>query len=370
MDLPRDPFGNIRKIIEQYSAAERAIQQAQAADPLFHVRKSLGPAAFNAIFDRPRSLLEEAYERNLKQILEAQRITEKLRIYEEAVQHDRLTIPTYMRAGEWRWIDAVRKATAPFDTVADLISAAESTSALQKYQALHFTGSLGILARALAETTSLARATEEWSNIQRILRTVQELQNERNDWASNGAGSFELEDDEAGSKIVAAVVRPEMGTSLPEIAELLNSLLIEVRSYQSDPKQVAIFWTVIFPCLLFLLTPVWDIYAKRAIEQFDPVPIAQPAREANKLINLQAREFKLTPMLLSDLRFVNCKKKYLALRKTPRKNAAMLPIAIPRGQPVQVLEVKDSWTRIRWTDSEQSFVVEGWVLTRYLKKFG
>jgi len=30
MDLPRDPFEHIRKIMEQYSAAERAMQQAQA----------------------------------------------------------------------------------------------------------------------------------------------------------------------------------------------------------------------------------------------------------------------------------------------------------------------------------------------------
>lgn len=370
MDLPRDPFEHMRKIMEQYSAAERAIQQAQAMDPLFQLRKSMGATAFDAIFNRRRSAVDEAFEQSRKQIAEAQRITDQLRLYEEAERIDRAT---NLRADEWRWIEAVRKAVEPFNPVADLIGAATSTTALQKYQAFHLSGSLGILAQALAESTSLARATEEWSSIQRILRTVQELQDERNNWASNGGDVVELEDDEAGSEIVAAVVSSEIGTSLAEVAGLLNALLTEVRSNKTDPKQTAIFWTIVFPCLystlLFLLAPVWDTYAKRAIERFDPVPGTQPAREANKSINLQAREFKLTPMLLSELRFVNCKKKDLALRKTPRKNAATLPMKIPRGQPVQVLETKDSWTRIRWTDSEQSFVIEGWVFTRYLKKF-
>ncbi len=359
--------------MDQYSVAERAIQQARSMDPLSQLRKSTGVAAFDAIFDCGRSAAGMTYKQNLKQIAEAQQITNQLRFYKEAERIKKATNSSFLRADEWRWIEAVRKAVVPFDPVADLIGAPGSTSALHKYRAFHLNSSLGILTQALAESTLLLRAADEWSNVQRILRTVQELQNERNDWASNGGDSFDLEDDETGSEIVAAVVPREIGTSLAEVAELLNAILTEVRSNRSDPKQTAIFWSVVFPCLytslLFLLAPVWDAYAKRAIERFDPVPITQQAREANKSMNLQAREFALTPMLLSELRFVNCKKKDLALRKNPRKNAATLPMKIPRGQPVQILETKDSWTRIRWTDSAQSFVIEGWVFTRYLNKF-
>lgn len=157
MDLPRDPFEHIRKIMEQYSAAERAMQQAQAMDPLFQLRKSMGATAFDAIYNRRRSAVDEAFEHSRKQIAEAQRITDQLRIYEEAERIDRAT---NLRGDEWRWIEAVRKAVEPFNPVADLISAATSTAALQKYQAFHLSGSLGILGQALAESSSLARATE------------------------------------------------------------------------------------------------------------------------------------------------------------------------------------------------------------------
>ncbi|WP_374580885.1 SH3 domain-containing protein [Pseudoduganella sp.] len=371
MDLPRDQFEHIRKLTEQYSAAERALLQAQAVDPYFQLRKSMGAAVFDAIFERNHSPLAKAYERVQKQINEAQRITDQLRIYDQVDR--RATNLDHLGASEWRWIEAVRKAVTPINPWSDLAGAATSTSALQKYQAFHLDGSLGILAQALAESTRLERATDQWSSIERILSTVQALQDERDHWALNGGESFQSELGGAGSEIIAAVVPHEADASLSELAGLLDAILQEVRSNKSDPHQAAIFWTRVFPCLfallLFALTPIWDTYVKRAIERFDPIPATQPAREANRSVSLQAREFKLTPMLLSELRFVDCHKKGLELRTTPRKSAPALPMMIPRGQPVQVLEMKDSWTKIRWTDSEQSFVVEGWVFTRYLKKF-
>lgn len=91
MDLPRDPFEHMRKIMEQYSAAERAIQQAQAMDPLFQLRKSMGATAFDAIFSRRRSAVDEAFEQSRKQIAEAQRITDQLRFFEEAERIERAT---------------------------------------------------------------------------------------------------------------------------------------------------------------------------------------------------------------------------------------------------------------------------------------
>jgi hypothetical protein len=372
MDLPRDPFEHMKKMMKQYSAAERALQQAQAMDPVFQLQKIMGATAFDALYGH-RSVVLEAYERNFKEIAEAQRLTKQLRGYEEADRIEKLINPSYPVANEWRWIEAVRKAVAPFDPISDLIRAAESTSVLQKYRPFELERSLDIVARALAESTTLERATDEWSTVARLLRTVQELQAERDNWVSNGGELVDAENDDEGSEIVAAALPSEIGTSLGDLQVLLSAILTELRLHRSSPEQNSIFWNRVFPYLFTLivvvLDPISDTYVKRAIDRFDPVPVTQPAREANKSINLQAREFKLTPMLLSELRFVNCKKKDLALRKTPRMNAATLPMKIPRGQPVQVLETKDSWTRIRWADSEQSFVIEGWVFTRYLKKF-
>ena len=367
MNLPHDPFGHMKKILEQTSAAERALKQYEALDPILQLRRSMGVTAYDELFGR-RSATQQAFDRSLKEAADAQRLTKQLDIYEEAERLQKQANPLRLMATEQRWMEAVRKAVAPFDPVSDLIRAAQSTSSLQKYLPFHSERSLDIMTRALAQSNVLDRASDEWSNVQRILRTIQELQEERNDWIANEGGSFELESDEVGSEIVAAAVPAEIGSSLAEIAELLNALLTEVRSNKSDSKQAGIFFTLVFPILLFLLTPVWDTYAKKKMEEFQPVPITQPAREANKAVNLQARELKLTPMLLSELRFVNCKKD-LPLRATPRTNAAKLPVRIPRGQPVQVLETKKSWTKIRWTNSGQDFVIEGWVFTRYLKKF-
>lgn len=339
---------------------------------MFQLRKNMGATAFDAMYGR-RSVVEDAYERNFKEIAEAHRLTKQLSVYKEADRINKLINPSNLVVDEWRWIEAVRKAIAPFDPISDLISAAKSTSVLEKYRPYQLERSLDIVARALAESTALERVTDEWSNVDRILRTVQELQTERDNWVSNGGELVETENDDEGSEIVAAALPSETGTNLGDLQVLLSAILSELRSHRSSPEQNAIFWNRVFPCLFALivlvLTPIADTYVKRAIDRFDPVPVTQPAREANKSMNLQAREFKLTPMLLSELRFMNCKRKDLALRKTPRKNAATLPMKIPRGQPVQVLETKDSWTRIRWTDSEQSFVIEGWVFTRYLKKF-
>jgi len=374
MDLPHDPFGSMKRMMMQYSAAERALQQAQAMDPLFQIRKSIGARAFEELYGQ-RSATQQAYEKSLKEIAEVQRLAKQLDIYEEAQRLHEQANPLKLMATERHYIEAVRKAVAPFDPISDLVQAAQSISALQKYRPFHSERSLDIMTRALAQSNVLDRATDEWGSVQTILRTIQHLQVERAQWLNDGGSAEELEDeDDVPSEIVAGALTSNLSTGqengqvLERIAGLLTALLAEVRQNRPDPKQAAIFFGLILPTIYFLLTPIYDVYSKRVIEMLDPPPVTQPAREANKSMSLQAREFKLTPMLLSEIRFVNCKKDLL-LRATPRKNASSLPMRIPRGQPVQVIDTKDRWTKIRWTDSEQNFVIEGWIFTRYLRKF-
>jgi uncharacterized protein YgiM (DUF1202 family) len=39
------------------------------------------------------------------------------------------------------------------------------------------------------------------------------------------------------------------------------------------------------------------------------------------------------------------------------------------GQLVCVMEKKKDWTKIRWEDEKAEISIEGWVFSRYLKKF-
>ena len=373
MDLPYDPLGHMRKIIEQSSAYEQAKKHIETMDPLYHYKKTMGKTAYSAT-EEFKSLLK--YEREYKQYSEAERITDRLRKDYEAYQSKPSSLIDAVTANEWRWVESVRRALKPFDPVSDLLDAAASTSALRKYEHLQLDNSLDILTRTFARPSIADRASDDWSHLQRIFRTVEELQAERNDWASGGGELTPVENVDGGSEIVASAVPSNASTDLQGIETILSSILQELRSSRSTPEQKSKFWKEVYPyifaIILLVMTPIADTYVKRVIDNIDPVQVTQQARQDDKVMVLQirAKEIKLTPMLLSEIRFISHRTKDLSLRKSPRRNAEALPIKIVPGVPVQVLETKDRWTKVRWTNSNEDFVVEGWVFTRYLKKFG
>lgn len=338
MDLPYDPLGHMRKIIEQSSAYEQAKKHIETIDPLYHYKKNMGTTAYRAI-EEFRSLLK--YEREYKQYSEAERITDRLRKDYQAYQSQPLSLIDEVTANEWRWVESVRKALKPFNPVSDLLDAAASTYALRKYESLQLDNSLDILTRTFARSSIADRASDDWSNLQRIFRTVEELQAERNDWASNGGELTPVENVDGGSEIVASAVPSNASTDLQGIETILSSILQELRSSRSTPEQKSKFWKEVYPyifaILLLVVTPIADTYVKRVIDNIDPVQVTQQARQDDKVmvVQLRAKEIKLTSMLLSEIRFISHKTKDLALRKSPRRNAATLPIKLVPGAPVQ-----------------------------------
>jgi hypothetical protein len=147
----------------------------------------------------------------------------------------------------------------------------------------------------------------------------------------------------------------------------LIEIMVRAVAASTNSQDKQIFWTRVFPVLMtvvvLLLTPVFDHYIKQALAAH-----STPAQQSDpKQVKAAVRNLGLPPLLLSGHRYVDVKIS-LPVRFSARMKAQEIG-ALPRASVVQVIQSDGSWVLIRWTDEKQDVVLQGWVLSRYLKKF-
>lgn len=146
----------------------------------------------------------------------------------------------------------------------------------------------------------------------------------------------------------------------PEAA--LQQILAAI-AQTSEPKLQKVLWLIVVPMVFLLLNaflaPIGDFYVKKSLEE-------KPRQDAHKAVKQAASDTVGDLRLLSDHRYVAAKSLMV------RSSASARSPAIGRlhfGQAVHVLQKTKDFTLVSWTSPDHASSVQGWVFSRYLKRF-
>lgn len=215
------------------------------------------------------------------------------------------------------------------------------------------------LSRRLEDSFRPSLVFEE--QLSRSLGTMKELLN-RNPLSS-------ISFDQAGVVSVAGEL-----VSIESLQRAINAL--EVPTDEGDAfvenllRQIAKLGPALRAIVLYILVPyIVSIIANLTTPLYEPLwkeVTTSNGPGAKAQIREVARErFSLSE--LRDHRFVTAKS--LTIRQTPRQNAPPAG-TLSFGKTVKLLKHEKDWSFIEYVDDDGITVSQGWVLARYLGKFG
>lgn len=146
----------------------------------------------------------------------------------------------------------------------------------------------------------------------------------------------------------------------PEAA--LQQILAAI-AQTSEPKLQKVLWLIVVPMVFLLLNvvlaPIGDFYVKKSLEE-------KPRQEAHKAVKQAASDTVGDLRLLSDYRYVATQS--LMIRSSASAKSPVMG-QLHFGQTVHVLQKNKDFTLVSWTSPDHASSVQGWVFSRYLKRF-
>jgi hypothetical protein len=148
----------------------------------------------------------------------------------------------------------------------------------------------------------------------------------------------------------------------PSLQAAVDQIIAAIEATK-EPVLQKFLWFVLLPLLLLLvgacITPVTDFYIKQHLE-------SASKQGAIKIVKEAAREALGDVSLLRDYRFVAAQR--LDVRSAPGARAPALG-QLRFGQVVQILQRNGDFTLVSWRNAETRAELQGWVFSRYLKRF-
>jgi len=146
------------------------------------------------------------------------------------------------------------------------------------------------------------------------------------------------------------------------VVQAIERLISEVKELK-EPLLEKVLIQFIFPivlCLIFsFVNPIADFYVKSSLSNDEK-------KVVSKVINDVALDSVTSKIMLSQFRYVTAD--ILRVRNGKRTNSQLIGY-LYFGNVVEIVEKKKNWTRVKWVDDTGKTSLEGWVFTRYLKKF-
>lgn len=200
-------------------------------------------------------------------------------------------------------------------------------------------------ARALVE--SMAKASEPFG-AKRLLEDAAQLP----------------ESEGAPEEIVHLVRGVTEDVSKASTLEEAVDQIVQAIEATKEPLLQKWLFAVLVPFLLAIVfafvNPVGDFYVKRWLE-------TTSKQEATKQVKEAACAAVGDVRLLDDFRFVSAQS--LALKSGPKAKAAVVG-QLRFGQAVRVLEKERDFTLVVWRSEDGKVELQGWVFSRYLRRFG
>lgn len=261
-------------------------------------------------------------------------------------------------------MDAFQRATSWLNPLQD-IQHLVSSSALEKYQALAAVSD----PLKIYRDTLTAAGRNPFNDF--TSETVRGIFDSLSSFASNADfNSFDIDDIDdidvepgeiAPYEEIARTQLNDVSLSPESIQALVTSF---IGIYQNLPsvRDKKIFITLIYPILIALVFACINPYADFIIKQ----KLEAANHTTDKSVQQAARDSRVPPHVISSFRFVTSQT--LPVRVNGRiKSPIIGTLRFP--QPVEILKKEGDWTLIHYSDSENQVELQGWVLSRYLKKF-
>lgn len=139
----------------------------------------------------------------------------------------------------------------------------------------------------------------------------------------------------------------------------LNKSILEIKDNKLKTFLIIIITSILIPILLIVYTPKIQEITNGLFNQYN--------KSAIKKITIIFNELNFdNKQLLKDYRIVSAK--VLNVREQPKQRSKLLG-SVFFGQLVPVKKTKKDWTFIQIITEEKSDTLEGWVFSRYLKRF-
>jgi hypothetical protein len=204
-------------------------------------------------------------------------------------------------------------------------------------------------ARAFLE--SMAKASEPFG-ARRLLEDASQL-----------SASDEAREDAAN--LVRGITE---GVSNALTAQEAVDQIVQAIQATKEPLHQKLLYIILVPLLIAIVfafvNPIADSYVKKWMEGASKQ--GTPKQEATKQVRAIAREAVGDVRLLNSFRFVSAQS--LALKSGPRANARVVG-QLMFGQLVRVLEKERNFTLVVWSSEDGEVELQGWVFSRYLKRF-
>jgi hypothetical protein len=271
----------------------------------------------------------------------------------------------YLRATDSAQIlfDTYQRATAWLDPVRALTPAHDWLNELEKYRSLTAVADpLGLY----REMTEKLYGSSTWGITQQVREMLDALES-----VGRGIDSVESDADRADQQIDEDdVVRiSSLVNANPDTVSLSPESVVQfVQAWMSAYEQLAsvrdrkIFATYIYPVIVAvvfaLINPYGDFVVKQKLEAAN--------NSSEKAVKLAARESGVPTHVIENFRFVSAQR--LDVRQNGRMRSPTVGF-LRFGQPVEVLKKDGDWTLVHHSDSETDTAIQGWVLSRYLKRY-
>lgn len=199
-------------------------------------------------------------------------------------------------------------------------------------------------ARALLE--SMAKASEPFG-VRRLLEDAAQFP----------------DSEEAREEVTQLVHAVTEGVSKALTVQEAVDQIVQAIQATKEPLHQRLLFACLVPVLIAIvfafINPVADFYVKRWLD-------GAPKQEATKQVKEAAREAVGDVRILSDFRFVSAQS--LAMKNGPKARAPVVG-QLRFGQTVRVLERERDFTLVVWRSEDGKVELQGWVFSRYLKRF-
>jgi hypothetical protein len=271
----------------------------------------------------------------------------------------------YLRATDdaQKIFDTYQRATAWLDPIRALTPAHDWLNELEKYRSLTAVADpLGLYRRM----TEQLYGSSTWGITQQVQDMLDALESVARD-IDSVASDTDRADQQIDEDDVARV-SGLVDTSRDTVSFSPDSILQFVHAWMSAYEQLAsvqdkkIFATYIYPVIVALvfslINPYFDFVVKQRLEAAN--------KSSEKAVKSAARESGIPTHVIENFRFVS------AQRLDVRRNGKMRSPTVgflSFGQPVEILKKDGDWTLVHYSDSESDTAIQGWVLSRYLKRY-
>jgi hypothetical protein len=159
-------------------------------------------------------------------------------------------------------------------------------------------------------------------------------------------------------EVVEKVISNALETQTNSIVQAIERLITEIKTLK-EPWIKQLFIQMVCLLIFAFVNPYIDYKEKKYLDKNQKKYLSN---HLNKVVAPQVKEV----VVLDSYRYVSAD--ILKVRQCNNRNGKLLGY-LYFGQVVKVIEKQKDWSRVRWLDETGKNSIEGWVYTRYLKKF-